>query len=328
MTSADGPRSLTAGDVRACLPDVPRQIELAERALRALAGMAQLPAKIGVHPRPEASWAHAMPAWVPATSEDPADDLLGIKWVSGFPANAARGIPALHATLLLSDAATGGLRGILEASGMTAVRTAAVSGVAIGRWARSATAAPHRVAMLGAGAQAESHLAMLDVVLPGCTVRLYDRDTRRADDLARRIPTGGGSVSVSVVASPAEALAEADVAITMVSFGPHRQTLDAALFDPIPLVVAVDYDMCVPAAIATQRTFLVDEVGQLLANRAGGIFAGYPDPTDTLGSWLDDPHPGGPLLVTHLGTGVTDLVFGDAVLAEATRRGLGMLLGG
>ncbi len=328
MTASDAPRYLTSTDVRACLPDVRRQLELAERALRALAADAQLPAKIGVHPRPEASWAHAMPAWVPDTTGNAADDLLGIKWVSGFPANAARGVPALHATLVLCDGATGAPRGILDAGGLTAVRTAAVSGVAISHWARWAGDARSRVAMLGAGVQAESHLAMLDVVLPGCSVRLYDRDTARATDLVRRIGSGGSSIVVAVADGPAEALAEADVALTMVSFGSERQTLDAALLEPVPLVVAVDYDMCVPAAIASRRVFLVDEVGQLVTNRASGIFRDYPDPAGMMGTWLDRPRPDDALLVTHLGTGVADLVFGDAVLAEATRRGVGTPLRG
>src|SRR6187549_2952237 len=93
--------------VRAALPPVPERLALAERALVALAGEAQLPAKIGVHPRPAASWAHAMPAWVPGDAEDGSRDLLGVKFVSGFPDNAGLGLPALHATLLLCDPRTG-----------------------------------------------------------------------------------------------------------------------------------------------------------------------------------------------------------------------------
>lgn len=267
-----------------------------------------------------------MPAWVPGEDPDGADDLMGIKWVSGFPANAARGIPALHATLLLSDATTGALRGVIDAGVLTAYRTAAISGVAITRWG-PVDPATTRVGLIGAGVQAESHLAMLDQVLPGCSVRIHDRDTGRATELATRMARAGGFADARAVETPEAALADADLAITMVSFGPERQGLDAGLFAAIPLVVAVDYDMCVPAAVAQASTFVVDEVGQFHSNRASGIFDGYPDPVGTMGGLLDAPRPEGRLLVTHLGTGVADLVFGDEVLREAVARGLGTPLG-
>jgi hypothetical protein len=61
-----------------------------------------------------------------------------------------------------------------------------------------------------------------------------------------------------------------------------RQSLSAA-----GLVVSVDYDMCVPAATArAARTFLTDDVGQLLATRHDEVFAGYPDPDASIGQAL------------------------------------------
>jgi len=47
--------------VRAALPPVRDRLALAERALVSLAGEAQLPAKIGVHPRPDASCTTGIP---------------------------------------------------------------------------------------------------------------------------------------------------------------------------------------------------------------------------------------------------------------------------
>ena len=131
------------------MPALAEQLALAERALRALASGAELPAKIGVHPRPAASWAHAMPAFVPDADGDAASDLLGIKWVSGFPANSGRGLPAIHATLLLFDAASGQPRAILDAGPITAARTAAISGVAI-RTLGARERLPHRCVVVRA----------------------------------------------------------------------------------------------------------------------------------------------------------------------------------
>src|SRR5687768_18457090 len=92
-------RHLSAADVTAAMPPVGERLELAERAMTALVADAELPPKIGVHPRPGGSFAHAMPA----SLRHPAGaDLLGINWVAGFPENGAAGLPAIHAAGVLS----------------------------------------------------------------------------------------------------------------------------------------------------------------------------------------------------------------------------------
>lgn len=309
------------------MPPVPERLELARRALRALGQGAQLPAKIGVHPRPHASWAHAMPAWVPGDAPDGSADLLGVKFVSGFPANAARDLPALHATLLMCDPLTGRPRAVMDAGPITVARTAAISGVVVATW-RPTSSAPI-VTLVGAGAQAEGHVEVLRSVLPGSHLRIHDRDARRAASLAARAMDGGSFLSATTSDSAATAITGADVVITMVSFGPDRQTVPAEAFREAGLVVAVDYDMCLPASVAQDAdSFLVDEVGQFLANREGGIFQGYPDPAGTIGQRLEGPTTGGRLVAVHLGTGVADLVFGDAVLRVAEANGLGTTLPG
>ncbi len=316
---------LAGPEVVAAMPAMPERLALAERALRALAGDAQLPPKIGVHPRPDASWAHAMPAWVPGDAADGETDLLGVKFVSGFPGNAALGLPALFATLLLCDPRTGRPRAIMDAGPITAARTAAISGVVISAW--GPTHAAPVVGMIGAGVQAEGHVEMLRSVLPGSHLRIHDNDAQRARDLVGRARDTGSFASVVATDSAIDAIGGADVVLTMVSFGPDRQGLPADAYRTARLVVAIDYDMCLPASIARDAAlFVVDEVGQFLANRATGIFEGYPEPAGTIGERLDGPRPAGQTAVVHLGTGVADLVFGDAILRVAYARGLGTRL--
>ncbi len=318
-------RYLSASDVAAAMPDLPERLRLAAVTLRALAGDADLPAKIGVHPRAEGSFAHAMPAWL--RGPEPGADLLGIKWVTGFPDNRLLGIPAIGATVLLSDAATGEPQAILDAGGITAARTAAVSGVAVGQWAPTTGTTPLRVALVGAGVQGDSHLTMLGGVLPGCRVVIHDRDLARAQTLARQGRASGLFHDVTTSPSAVAAVTGADVVITMVSFGADRQALPAEAFATASLVVAVDYDMCVPASVARDATlFLVDDRGQFLANQVGAVFVGYPDPAGIIGERLDAPRPDGQVVVTHLGVGLADVVFGDAILRAAERLGLGVLL--
>ena len=89
------------------MPSLPERLRLAERALVGLAEGAELPAKIGVHPRPAGSFAHAMPAFLRGTSPDGSGDLVGMKWVAGFSDNPATGLPAIHALVVVNDPRTG-----------------------------------------------------------------------------------------------------------------------------------------------------------------------------------------------------------------------------
>ena len=140
MTARDAPplRYLTAADVGAAMPPLPERLRLAEQTLTALVDDAELPPKIGVHPRPEGSFAHAMPAHLRGAEPGGLDDLLGIKWIAGFPANRAHDIPAIHGLVLLTDPTTGVPVAIIDAGPITAERTAAISGVAIARFAQNA----------------------------------------------------------------------------------------------------------------------------------------------------------------------------------------------
>ncbi len=180
-------RYLSAADVQAAMPGVEARLGLAETTMLALVDDAQLPPKIGVDPTPPDSFAHAMPAWMRGGAADGSEDLLGIKWVVGFPENAARGLPVITATTIISDAATGLPLGILDAGGITALRTAAVSGVAISRWG---PADPGPVAIIGAGVQARSHLPVVAHLLPGVAVTICDRDRARAEALAQEVAAG------------------------------------------------------------------------------------------------------------------------------------------
>jgi hypothetical protein len=138
--------------------------------------------------------------------------------------------------------------------------------------------------------------------------------------------SAGRFSDVRVTSDPDETVKDADLVISLASFGPRRGIVDPGAFAPDATIVAVDYDMCVPAAVAERASlFLTDDRGQFLATRAGAVFAGYPDPDAMIGEAIMDatPRPVGQVLVTHLGVGLADVVFGDAILRAAEARGLG-----
>jgi ornithine cyclodeaminase/alanine dehydrogenase-like protein (mu-crystallin family) len=321
-------RYLSAADVRAAMPGIEVRLGLAQTTMLALVDDAQLPPKIGVDPAPADSFAHAMPAWMGGSAADASEDLLGIKWVVGFPQNSARGLPAISATTIISDAVTGLPVGILDAGGITALRTAAVSGIAISRWG---PAEPGPVAVIGAGVQARSHLPVVAHLLPGVTVTICDRDLARADALADEIEAGdhGRIGEVRRTTDPAAAVEGAALVLTVVSFGPDRQSIPPEAFRDDATIVAVDYDMCVPASIAKRAAlFLTDDRDHFLANRTATQFAGYPEPGAMIGEAIASgtPRPEGTVLVSHLGVGLADVVFGDAVLKAAAAAGIGTIL--
>ena len=329
-------RYLSASDVRAVMPPVAERLDLAERTMIALARGADLPPKIGVHPRAGGSFAHAMPA-ASVDATDPAFDLLGIKWVAGFPDNRRRGLPAIHATVILSDPATGVPTAILDGGPITAERTAAVSGVAIRRFVRSPArvAGPDagvQVGLIGAGVQGRSHLEVLGHVLPGSRLRIHDRHRDRAEALATAAMDVAGIASVDVAETVRDAARDAGVVVTAASFTDpdHRQSMRGDWLHTDALVVAVDYATLVSAGIARDAAlFVVDDRGQFLANRDAGQFDGYPEPGCTLGeaAITDLRAPAaGRVVVTHLGVGLADVVFADALVRRAAAVGVGTVL--
>jgi ornithine cyclodeaminase/alanine dehydrogenase-like protein (mu-crystallin family) len=321
---------LAAADVRAAMPPLEERLELAERALVALAsGEGELPAKIAVHPRPAGSFVHAMPASL--RGPDPSADRLGMKWVAGFPTNGERGLAAIHAVVVLNDPQTGVPTAILDGGPVTAERTAAVSGVIIRRFGPPATGSGRRAAIIGAGVQGNSHLPVLAALLPELDLTVYDRHPERAAALAQRALETPGVRTARVADDARTAIAGADVVVTCASFTTpdRRQVMTVDWLAADALVVPVDYATYCSAQVAREAAlFLVDDLGQFLTARAEGHFDGYPDPAMTIGAAIRSGHrrPPGRMVATHLGIGLADVLFGAAIVERARRAGLGMEL--
>jgi ornithine cyclodeaminase/alanine dehydrogenase len=271
---------------------------------------------------------------MPAALRDPAGtaDLLGIKWVAGFPTNNERGLPAIHAVVVLNDPTTGIPIAILDGGPITAHRTAAVSGVVIRRFGPRGLAHP-TAAIIGAGVQGHAHLDVLGHLMPGVSIIVYDRHPDRAAALAEAARGVEGIARATVAASGRAATERADVVVTAASFTtPERRgAMTEDWLAPDALVVAVDYaTMCAPAVARDAALFLVDDRPQFLANRDAGQFDGYPDPSATIGEAIlaGTPRPDhGRVVVTHLGVGLADVVFGDAIVRRTEAAGLETVLG-
>jgi ornithine cyclodeaminase/alanine dehydrogenase-like protein (mu-crystallin family) len=313
-------RYLSADDVDRCLPPLATQLELARTALATLAsGDAEMPPKIGVHPRPGALL-HAMPAWLRTA------DLVGLKWVSAFPGNSGRGAPAIQGLIVLNDPETGTPLCVMDGAHITAARTAAVSGVALGLYAPDGA---RRVAILGAGVQARSHLPVLTETLGTVAVNVFDRHGDRARTFAEWAARQPDVATAHVVDSARDAACDAHVVITAGAIS-KAQEMTADWLGPGVLTVAVDFATYVSAELAKAAgTFAVDDRAQFLAYRDAGYFERYPEPTETLGDALKrgrDPARDGHVVVTHLGVGTSDILFANYALRTAEERGIGSIL--
>jgi ornithine cyclodeaminase/alanine dehydrogenase-like protein (mu-crystallin family) len=321
-----------AADVLAAMPPIDERLRLAERTMTALSqpGVSELPSKIAIHPRPDGSFAHAMPAYL--RGEGAANDRVGIKWIAGFGANAALGLPALSAVVVLNDPETGLPTAILDGGPITAQRTAAVTGVAIRHFGPPAEAGvTSHVALIGAGVQGHAHVPVIGAVLPQSTLHLHDRHPERAAALADEARRTSWIGDVLVHATAREAIEGADVVITAASFTSpaERQSMTNDWLRPDATVIPVDYATFCSAEVAREAAlFLVDQREQFLASRDAGNFDGYPDPGATIGEAIlaRMPRPSGRVVVTHLGVGLADLVFADVIVRAAIAGGHGTTL--
>jgi len=121
-----------------------------------------------------------MPAW-DATG-------VGVKLVTVTPGNEARGLPYVAAMYLLFDAETQRPVAVLDGSALTAVRTAAVSGLATRFLAREDA---HRLAIVGAGVQGRAHAEAMRAVRPIDEVVVISRTPVSAAALADELSDEG-----------------------------------------------------------------------------------------------------------------------------------------
>jgi len=125
-----------------------------------------------------------------------------LKWVTSFPGNPALGLPTVTGLVLVSDAATGALKAVLDAASVTALRTGAAAVLAAEALGRPGARA---AGVIGAGvngrAVARTFLAR------GHEVALWDVDSERAR-------TAADELGARVAASSEEALA-ADLVATV-----------------------------------------------------------------------------------------------------------------
>jgi ornithine cyclodeaminase/alanine dehydrogenase-like protein (mu-crystallin family) len=194
---------LSHAEVKELLP-VGECIDLMAQALIDLTnGDAWQPLRTVMRPPEEASLMGMMAAHRSAPTPG-----YGIKVVCIFPGNRARGLESHFGTVTLFDGETGAPLAIVDAGAVTAIRTAAVSGVATRELARPDA---ERLAVLGAGIQARAHLEALAAVRQFASARIWGRTEAHARSVAADADV---PFPVEVAATAREAVSAADVIAT------------------------------------------------------------------------------------------------------------------
>jgi ornithine cyclodeaminase len=135
---------------------------------------------------------------------------LGLKAITVMPGNHGIGLDSHQGMVVLFDTERGYPTVILDASSITEIRTAAVSGVATRLLARADAG---DLAILGSGVQARSHLAAMRAARTLRRVRVWSRNPENARAFARR-ETDRGGPEIEPCTSAREAVEGADVICT------------------------------------------------------------------------------------------------------------------
>src|SRR3979490_1315980 len=122
-------------------------------------------------------------AMMPTFSTRPSP-LFGLKAICVFPGNAAIGKDAHQGGVMLFEGEPGEWLAVVNASEITAIRTAAVSAVATRLLSREDAG---DLALIGAGVQARSHLSAMAVARPLRRVRIAARSFENAKSFANEM---------------------------------------------------------------------------------------------------------------------------------------------
>ena len=285
-------------------------------------GEAQMPLRT-MHPfEGAAGFMGLMPAW--RGGDDP---VFSLKSLCVMPGNPRRGLDSHQGTVTLFDGMIGAPRAILDASAVTAVRTAAVSAVATRVLAR---ADARVLAILGAGVQGSSHLAALLPVREFEEVRVFSPNQAHA----RAVADGRATVA----ASAEEAVRGADVVVTATTSrepvlkrewlgpGAHINAVGAS----VPSARELDLETVLACALfCDSRESLQNEAGEYLQAVEQGAIAADDHVRASLGEVLAGMRPGRRsddelTVFRSLGLAVEDLAAAERAVAGARAQGIGV----
>jgi ornithine cyclodeaminase/alanine dehydrogenase-like protein (mu-crystallin family) len=260
---------------------------------------------------------------------------LSLKCVTVSQGNRVRGLPLIHALLILTDAVNGAPLAIMDGATVTAIRTGAASGLATDYMARKDASV---VALFGAGAQSRTQLEAMCAVRSIRTARIFDIERERRETFAREM-SGQLDVKVEPADTSAQALRDADVVCTATttcepvfrdSELPPRVHINAVG------AFSAEYAEVPPATVQRARIVVdqvaaaLEEAGDLLRPLAAGLIEREHFSTE-LGQVVSGDRPGRcsadeVTLFKSVGIAIQDLFAAMTAYENAGRLKLGVQL--
>lgn len=230
-------------------------------------------------------------AMMPAYMKDL--NAMGLKVLTLFPGNHSTQYDSHQGAVLLCEATHGCLLAIMDATAITAIRTAAVSGLATKLLAREDA---HDLAILGTGTQARTHLEAMLLVRKITRVRVWSRNAEHARKFAEH-ESQRYQIKIEAVEIAREAVTSADIICTTTAAkepvvlgewlkpGAHLNAVGACT----PITRELDTNAVVKSyLIVDRRESALNEAGDFIIPRNEGA--------------LDDTHIRGELGEVLLGT--------------------------
>jgi ornithine cyclodeaminase len=268
--------------------------------------------------------------WMPGSLA--AGQPFGIKIISCVDTPGELGVESHQGGVMIFDPANGAPLALCESGAITAVRTAAASALATDWLARPDATT---VAILGAGAEARSHVEAMLEVRPVDLFRVWTRNADKAKAFAEEQAARHG-VKIETAADVASAVAGADIVCTttsarepilfgeMLSEGTHVNAVGASLASWIEIDTTV---VRRSKLFTDRRESLEHEAGEYrLAHKRGLI--GENHLQAELGEVINGDHPGRTTdseitLYRSLGLAVQDIASAQLVYQRALERGVG-----
>lgn len=179
--------------------------------------------------------------------------VAGVKWVASFPGNIDLGLQRASAVIILNSLETGYPEALIEASLISAKRTAASAALA----AKVLGGAPEGITLIGCGAINSEILRFATTVLPSITrVSLFDQIPERAAALAERATDYLGSIPVAIETDLEAAVAANKlISIATTAACPH---MNLAACEPGSVVLHISLRDLTANSILTSRNVVDD----------------------------------------------------------------------
>jgi ornithine cyclodeaminase len=250
-----------------------------------------------------------------------------VKLVTVTPGNAARGLPTIHAVVVLIDARSGEPMAILDGPTLTAMRTGAASGVSARLLARPDA---RTMALFGVGAQAAWQVRAVMAAREIEELRVFARTPDRRDDFAAAMAGElGPGIRVQAASSAEAAVRGADIiccattssepifAADWVSPGAHVSAVGSFRKGMIELPTEI---FALAALVAVDsREAALEEAGDLIAAVETGLLArdGFVEIGGIDTGWAAVRDPAAITVFKSVGLAIQDLAAAELVVSRA-----------